>query len=412
MLVYTKNNKKQKYIEFFLSFSATVIYSLTVYAQNKIIVIGFSRTNYGEWSLLLTLYTLIEMLPFSALDQGVYRFSYENKNKRSKYLSAIFELYIIILLIQIVIFYVLKNVGLILFQTFNPTIIFFGYCMGEILKNTCYAVYNANRRRGKILFVRCVDLCSTVIGLLFMLKNGLISINGLCIFLFIRNILIIFILVYEEKVVYDLEFFKLIYNRIIFYSLPLLATNIFGYIQNTINKWYLNDRLTVENVALYTVIIGVSYYPPNTYLGIVNNFFLPKIYSRKENLGLKNYILYICTFSLPLIIYFSLLPLLGKYLIIFLYDEKYLDVLPYLKIVSFVACFYQIASFSTFVLRRDNENKRFLLPQIASSIIMISFGYWLILKYGIGGAVANYCIGQMIWSIGMLVASIKHQMAI
>lgn len=402
--------KKTKYAEFIISLLATFVYSLTSYAQNKIIVIGFSRTNYGEWSLLLTLFTLMEMLPFSALDQGIYRFSYENRDKCSKYLTAIFQLYITIFLIQIVMFYALNSVGFTLFMTFKPTVIFFGYCMGELLKNTCYTVYNANRMRGKILFVRCVDLSTTVIGLLFMLKNNLISIQGLSIFLFIRNILIIFMLIFGEKIIYDKDYFKVIYKRIIIYSLPLLVTNVFGYFQNTINKWYINDRLTVENVALYTVIIGVSYYPPNTYLGIANNFFIPKIYSRKENIGLKNYIICIGVFSTPLLIYFSLLPLLGKYLITFLYDVKYLDVLPYLNIVSFVACFYQIASFSTFVLRKDNENKRFLLPQIISSIIMIFFGYLLIKKYGIDGAVVNYCIGQMVWSIGMLVTSIKHQM--
>lgn len=402
--------RKTKYFEFILSLLATFVYSLTTYAQNKIIVIGFSRANYGEWTLLLTLFTFMEMLPFSALDQGIYRFSYDNKDKCSKYLTAIFELYIIIFIIQIIIFYILNSVGFTLFKTFNPTIIFFGYCIGELLKNTCYTVYNANRMRGKILFVRCIDLSITVIGLLFMLKSNLISIRGLSVFFLIRNIIVIFILVSREKITYDKEYFKFICKSIIVYSLPLLATNIFGYFQNTINKWYVNDILTIENVALYTVIIGVSYYPPNTYLGIANNFFIPKVYSRKESIDLKNYIIYIGIFSLPLFIYFSLLPLLGKHLITFLYDAKYLDVLPYLNIVSFVACFYQIASFSTFVLRKDNENKRFLLPQIISSIIMIFFGYWLIKKYGIDGAVFNYCIGQMVWSIGMLVTSIKHKM--
>ena len=65
--------------EFILTSLAQCIYLFQNVIQNKIFTTCFETSVFGQWSLLVSVYTLVSMLPFSAIDQGIYKVAHKCK---------------------------------------------------------------------------------------------------------------------------------------------------------------------------------------------------------------------------------------------------------------------------------------------------------------------------------------------
>lgn len=396
--------------ELIISVSSTILGMAVALVQNKLIVVGFSKAEYGSWSLLLTVYTLLEMMPFSSLFHGTYRYSFSYAKQKNNYIFTVYKFYGLIFIVQSAICAFVNILFPSVFGSTRLMVFFLLYTITEIFKNESININNGARDRGYVFLGRTVEFAVTITILWLLIRMEAMCKETLCIALMFRNAIVILSMIRKRERINNGSIFLSQIREIVLYSIPLLGVNIFLYIQNVINKWYLNGFLSDEMVAMYTVIIGVSYYPPNAYLGIANNYFLPVVYSKEGKIGLRKYLQYITVFSVPLFLYCGLVPLIGKVLILLLYDERYLDALPYVGVSSFFICVYSVASFATFVLRRDNSNNKFVGAQIVTSLSMLIIGYFLIKSIGLKGAMINYCIGQLLWSILMMVVCFRHLM--
>ena len=251
--------------EFLLSGFAQIIYMSQTLFQNKIFAVSFDTDGFGRWSLLMSVYTLISMLPFTALDQGVYSIAseYRNIGEEKSFFSKVTFTYL-----SIYAFYLLFAIFYVILGSIPIDIsvtLFMIYTITEILKNTYTLIDNAYRNRVRVLVLRIVDFIFRISMFIAIAYLDCFTINNVMLILISTNILAIGILngylgnfsisLFTEK--YS-HFFKVVFK----FSLPLLLWALFGWLQNMIGRWYLNVLVDESSVALYTMLISISYFFP------------------------------------------------------------------------------------------------------------------------------------------------------
>ena len=191
-----KKIKKYITIELIIVAIAQGLYLLQGVIQNKIFSSFFDVSVYGEWALLTSLYTLISMIPFSAVDQGVYRLTptCKDEKERKKLYGTVAILYFSCFLVYSLLFFG----GTIVFSEenffLNEYVAFFLlYSFTEIIKNTFVAIYNVDRKRKKVLLVRTIGIVSRTALLVLLYMFGNFTIKNVLLILVVTNILIILV---------------------------------------------------------------------------------------------------------------------------------------------------------------------------------------------------------------------------
>ena len=143
--------------EFLLSGFAQLIYMSQSLFQNKIFATSFATEGFGRWSLLMSVYTLISMLPFTAIDQGVYSVAnnYRVNGKEKSLFSKVTYTYLFIYSIYVVFAILYVLFGSIPFDI--SVTLFMIYTITEVLKNTYTLLDNAYRNRARVLVLRIID---------------------------------------------------------------------------------------------------------------------------------------------------------------------------------------------------------------------------------------------------------------
>ena len=391
--------------EFVLSGLAQLIYMSQSLFQNKIFAVNFETEGFGRWSLLMSIYTLISMLPFTALDQGVYSVANDyRKIGEAKSLFTkvtytyllIYAIYIIFALVYVCCCSIPVDVSLTLFMLYTIT---------EVLKNTYTLIDNAYRNRKRVLILRLVDFVFRLSMFLIVAYLGYFTINNVLIILIATNLLAITIL-HEYLLKFNLELFKdkytNFYKSVVNFSLPLLVWALFGWLQNMIGRWYLDIHVDESGVALYSMLVSISYFFPYAFYSVVSTYIMPIIYSRDDKCDRKFlYTLLLGCFAV-LLIYFLCIVFWGNKLVLLLADTKYIDIVGYLPYTTITSIVYVIAMLSTVEIYRSKNTKKLLFPTILPGLIMSTAGYFLIMKYQLDGAVINYMIGQLLYSIIVL----------
>ena len=194
---------------------------------------------------------------------------------------------------------------------------------------------------------------------------------------------------------------------IIFFSIPLLIWALFGWLQNMIGRWYLNALVDEKGVALYTMLVSISYFFPYAFYSVISTYIMPIVYSKNQKCTVKFlFALLLSCFAL-LLIYFCVIVLFDNEIILLLADAKYLGIAKYLPVTSMSSIIYVLAMLSTVEIYRSRKTSKLLLPTILPGIVMSSAGFFLIKEYSLFGAVMNYILGQLIYSIVVFPLSIK-----
>lgn len=414
MIINSENIKKsikRFKTEFIYSSGSQIILMLMLIFQNKILATNLDKESYGEFSLILSLYVLISMLPFTAFDQALSRMSYNEigKNGKIKYSNNVISVYLVLFFLYGLLAFFL-NLIVSEFILKKKIFLFFLYLISEVLKNTFFIIENAQRNRKKVFYVRLLDFLLRTIGLLVVFNLKKIGINPILLILGLSNLVSMLLLYGKVPKIWkelDVKYIRYIYIEVLKFSLPLMIWAIFGWIQNMANRWFLKLNLDSDAVAMYTILISLSFFVPNAFYGIINNFFMPYIFSRQEKTSYKLFKNYLLIAFTCLLLYFIFTIFFSDILVLILADSKYLEISKWIPWITLSSIIYIVAMLSTFEIYRCGNTKLLLLPTILPGILTGILGFFTVRYYGLKGAIFNYVLGQIVYSTIVLKISFK-----
>ena len=390
--------------EFLLTTLGQVLYLLQNLVQNKIFSSFFETSIYGKWSLLVSAYALVSMIPFSAIDQGIYKVAFgcrKEGNERNLY-SLIACVYFLGFVLYSFIFIILENIQGDNYFAHGYGALFAFYAFTEILKNTFLLLDNAYRNRLKVFLIRLFGLVSRTVSFLILNSINLFDIRSVLWVMVVTNVVILF---FEKKYFLnvDIKANKAECKRIFFvifrFSAPLMAWAIFGWMQNMISRWYLDAILDLESVAMYSILTTLSYFVPNAVYTVVNAFVMPIVFEKDKAFTRKKLLLFLLAVAGVLVLWLLFVIVAGKYIIIIFSHAKYLAVLKYLPFTTSSAIVYVLSMLSTVEIYRRGETSKLLLPTIIPGLFMATIGYFLIKQMGFNGAIINYMLGHILYCV-------------
>lgn len=396
--------------EFMLSGIAQFVYMSQALIQNKLFAVYFNEAGFGRWSLLTSVFALVSMLPFTAVDQGLqsvassYRKESRENDLFSKVVFSYLTLYIGYTIISFLFFLIhgrIEGVSIILFLLYTFT---------EIFQNTFLLLDNAYRNRGRVLVIRLVNLFVRISLYVVLGLSGVFTINNVLLVLIFSNVLCLIILKYywiDIKIALFCKEYRAFYKTILAFSAPLLIWAVFGWLQNMIGRWYLGFLINEYDVAMYTMLTSISYYIPYAFQSIVSTYIMPIAYSRENGYNQKDLstLLLLCLGVLG--VYFIIIFFWGGDLVLLLADKKYISIVKYLPFTTISSIFYVLSMLSTIEIYRQAKTKKLLVPTILPGLSMSTVGFYLIKNWGLDGAIINYMIGQALYSVMVLPISFK-----
>lgn len=390
--------------EMLLTIVAQMVYLLQGLLQNKIFTNFFSVAVFGEWSLLLSVYTLISMMPFSAFDQGILKVAhkYQEKDKERDFYTAISIVYIAGFFIYFFVFMVGKFIfgGEIFASRYLAW--FLVYSFTEIYKNTFIFIDNAYRNRKRVFIIRISEFLCRITMMFYLQIMGIFTIESVLVLFICSNFLAYYFqrsLLMHVCITISWPNLKKIWKEIIPFSLPLLTWAIFGWMQNMISRWYLKGFLDYESVAMYSVLTSISYFVPNAVYSIVNAYVMPIAYSRSKGFNRKRLLQYLGVIVGVLSVYLLLIIFIGKNLLLLFTSRQYLAIYKYLPFTTLSSIIYIVAMLSTVEIYRSGKTEKLLVSTILPGTLMATIGYVLISKMGFAGAVINYMMGHYIYAL-------------
>ena len=399
-----KNALKANGSEFLIVAVAQGLYLLQGLLQNKIFSSFFETSVFGTWSLVMSAYSLVSMLPFTAVEQGIYKVAYrcrEEGNEKVLNTLLIF-FYFSFFGIYSVIFFSVDIISGSSFFMHGYTLWFALYAFTEILKNTFLVLDNSYRKRKKILWIRLFGIASRTALFFALYFLGHFSIENVLIVLFATNLIILLFEFHYFKTMtlrFDPRKAKAIAKQVLGFSAPLLLWAIFGWMQNMISRWYLDALLDLEAVAEYSVLTTLSYFVPNAVYVIVNAYVMPIVFQSDRRFTRKSLLKFIGLVGLCLSVYVLFVVFFGRWLVVLLADGKYVGITRYLWLTTISASLYVLSMLSTVEIYRRGKTKKLIVSTILPGVFMASCGFFLIKYYGFFGAVLNYIAGHVLYIV-------------
>lgn len=384
----------------------------------KLLAVSLSTHDYGYYALITSIIALVLMFPFSALMQGVSRYV-SIYQKRLEYKS--FFTSTILGFLSLSMIYVLLALSLNIFISLDDNwndiympIVFL--TLLEVLKVFYRTVNNANRER-KNLFLSVLSeftIKLTIIGSVYLL--GYVNIKTILYVFILANFTSILIMLYKNKAYFDISSVnvkksKIFFLRVWIFSSPLVIWSIFGWLRDMSNRWYLDYFLDKEQVALFVMLSSISMIAPTALLGIIGGYFMPIIYQKEnQHRGYTRDFLYkllpivLMIFSFSFVITY----IFKNEIILIIADEKYLSISWMLPWMYLVFCLYTLSMMATYELFAHKQTKKLILSSIIPGVISLFFGYFLIKQYGIEGALYNYIITYLSYTLLTFYVVVKY----
>lgn len=393
-----------------------VVQLLGALGFTKVIAVILEKEAYGYYALIMSMVTLISMLPFTALDEGAARYLslYENKGIITQRLINIPVLYGIIYSIYIIIgtiSYTFLNTDwqILVFPILTLTFL-------EILKNTFLKFENNRRNRSFVTYSKLFEY-SFKIGatfLLFQLFN--LSVIKILIILIIIDLSIGVAEYFIRRVDYRISSItylnlKSTAKDLFNFSWPLIIWSVFAWFQNMSNRWIIDILMDKESVAEFSILSSVSLLPSTAITGVLGAFLLPIIYEKTNSDPNFAWITIKKTIPIQVLIY-TLLVLATTFfsieIIVLLSSNKYTNAAWMLPYMMFGTSLYAIAQVSTYEIFALKATKKLIIATILPGISSVVCGYFLIKYYQLHGAMYNFIFTYSFYSILTIITVVKQ----
>ncbi len=347
----------------------------------------FSVEEYGSFRYLLTIATIFS-IAFTGVTTALTRFISRNKNKKNEYFINTLVLILPIYLISlIIIFLFTKNPVIISLFLLSLLIdaIYLGLIRG-LLNSIKLALFKLNENLIQL---------AMIMVLYFLVKQ--VNFNLAVIFFSISGIISLIILeIYKPSKLKLSKISKEKIKELVKFALPVTLGSVGFDIMFGIDTIFIKYFLDTSQVGIYSVgrtLIQVFSFIPLALTTIIMPRVAKEDGSKKIKKGLK--IISIITFLISIVI-FLLLVIFGKYIIILLFTEKYIEALTVLYILSIGQIFLVIHLIYSAYWQGIGK------PNYSSAIILICCilnivgNFVLVPRFGIVGAAISTTITSVI----------------
>lgn len=377
---------------------------LTVYILTRLLTLS----EYGEYSLVLTVVSVIYSFMFEWIRLSLLRFYKKFEERRGELLGTIAFINVLLLLILLamgLIALILNNIVNVFELTPIKVLIIFGLVISIVLFNISKTIARAKLMPvlfGKINLYK--SSLSLLLGILFYKMN--LGINGLLIGIFIGTI--ISSLPVIKKEMKNLRVNSQIHKKVTLYGIPLIYTLFLAVGLFSIDRLMLAYYKGLEEVAIYTASYSLSQQSIFFLMTVVNLATFPLVINALEKNGeiaaekeLKRNFVFLSALSIPALLGVITL---SDNIVSVLLDEEYRLVASLLFPLISIGVFFEGAKLYYFDLpfQLSGKTKLQRIPVLAAFIINISFNLLLIPKFGaVGGAITTIIayISSMILSI-------------
>ena len=230
-----------------------------------------------------------------------------------------------------------------------------------------------------------------IISFIFFFQDNIALIYAL---LVMSGLRCIFLLIYSKNYLFQRSFisFPLLKNQLI-YSIPIGVSIILRVISDKIDKFIVNEYVSVGDYAIYSIAFLSIPLLPVLYSSI-NTIVLPQIavlckegkFQNVASLWRKT-ILKNVSITIP-IVAFSFV--MADQIIEILYTQKYLEAVKYFRIFILISLFSMLSR--GFIIRGFKKTATIFIINLISTIITVILGLYLIQQYQLYGATVTALI--------------------
>lgn len=370
----------------------------------KLVSIYADVSEYGLYSLVLSITAFVALFPFTPFDQAVGRYisTYHDNNTYAENYTNILWIYFISMLIILFIFLVcypfIKDlISEPILKILNVVIAF---TVLNIFRTTILQIENFNRNRLIVLYSRIFEGIGRLVFVGFVILYTSLTAETILLIscaIFLINILWILFYRKENFILKGLQYDLVKSNLKSFYefSMPLLIWAVFSWLQLYTTIWALQYFATTQEVGYFNLINTIAVIIPAQLVGIIGTFIVPIMYqNEKKNFGYtkektKQILIYL---SLIFSGIFFIMLFAHQFIVGILASDQYIEyswILPYLFLAASLSNIAVIFTYEFFVYKKTKE----LLPaQIIPSIIGVICAVILIQEYKILGALYTMLI--------------------
>jgi len=364
----------------------------------KLLAMYLTKGEYGKLALINSLLALFMILPFNSIIHGIYRYVAEHMNSKkfADFFSInIFMLSMIFIGIYAVIWFVLLFFDFELKQYFHLVSLL---VLSEIYKTMLKSIENARRYRKKIAVSSLFEFVSKIIFVIIIHQLGVVSLQNILWILIFGNILSILGLMYKnwKNITFpSFDKYHQVFIPIVVFGTPLIFSQLFGWVRDMSNRWFLEAYIDSESVAVFTLMATIAAIIPNGFNSLIGSYLVPIIYQKEQSDEgytqklLKRIIpkLILGAFVFGMGIYFF-----KDFIVILFSDEKYVEYSWMLAPMFLVFSLYVISMIASYEIYSKKKTKLLLYPAVFSALIAASSAFLLIQSYGIKGALTSYLL--------------------
>ena len=371
----------------FLSFAVLPIYSHLI-----------TTTEFGNYALLMSIYSIVAVI-YQFGTQGVLNKFYieeSDEEKRKIIFSSILNSLIILgLALTLILSFTSIRVSFLIFGNadFSPLLLLvYSSIFFDSLSVYVISLLKTKELAKKSVYYSLIGAISNFIFNIIFVYILRLSVAGILLAQLASGVLLLAVLIGTIKKEYVLKIESKVFKTILFFSLPLLAANLFTTGVNFGDRFILNYFVGIEEVGLYSFAYRIAMIM-NVLVISFGTAWSPRSINMYYNNDYKNYYGKILTklVAISCILLLSV-SLLAQYLFkihisnISLFNSVYspgMIILPFVMIgyiFSAISAFYSVYPFIS------NKSFHFLIADFIAFLSNIVINFILIPRFGILGA--------------------------
>lgn len=388
--------------EFVYTLLSRVIQMLGSIVLLKVITAILPSIEYANYSLILSISSLIVALPFTAIDQGVLRYVADYRKNNFK---LFFTTIILFILFFSFIYFVLiaATYFFIPLPDFWPSSLshIWLFVLGEALRIILFSFELAERKRKTYFYISLAEFVFKLGFIAFISYLPIVrdSLNVFNCYILSNYLVVIYLIVSRRKELgwkkEDFAESKKIMSIIWQYSSPFMILSIFAWFQSLGMRWILNFLSNKVAVANYSALSAIATLPGNAIVGLLSAFTLPILFEIElSRPGVSRQKIW--QFLTPLVILLTIIiiffAIFHEQIVMLAFGKEYLPYSYGLWVLSIGGALNSIAGYLSFEFMVLKKAKFLLYSNIIPGILNLTLGSLLVYKFGFDGAIWSYAI--------------------
>ncbi|HIF9538796.1 TPA: oligosaccharide flippase family protein [Photobacterium damselae] len=364
----------------------------------KILAINLSVVNFGMYSLLFSLVSMLSLFIFGPINQTVLRFGC-NKNEGKELLLFFIIIVTIVIVLSMPSYFIKFEItgipSALIFLAIITTII-------RSIQSFLDGYFNSIRERLYSLILTVTELFFRIfIVFLFSLEE--LTPQKALISMVISSIIAIVINLffsYKKINLFSNNVFDFIYFRKYFkYTLTFTVISGIAALCNYLDRWMINLLLDAKDVGYYSAVFQISVAPLILLSMFMTQYLSPLIFNGTIEDKKINYFIYssIYAFFVLLIVFFYYY--FSDLIIIYLLSDKYLSQSWLLFSITISLSPFYMANIFFIKLQKESTQKKIIIAWVIRVISYFVFLYFALTAFGLKGVVIANGVGATIFLI-------------